>query len=480
MLAFVACGPRVEPPAEDLSCPDARVDTQGCNFAVVPPLHLVPGISNEAGVLRSRWERDGVLVVNDGSSDARVQLVEAADPTRAVNDAETLAPGATKMMRLPRHDDEAATGVVEAFRLTSDAPVSAVLFAPYRSFVGNDSGLLLPANAWGTDYIVSAYAPHGVQFQGLGDPTFFDVIALEPEVSIRWQPRLAATAPGGDVGRVEPGAWSPSVQLEPGVALRVIAASVDTDPHAADISGTRIEASGPVFVQAGSRCSAVPIETEPVSGCDPLFEPLAPLSSWGQRYALPHPPLRSMEQHHFRLFAGRDAMEISIDVDGAEEVHALGEAGDFVELVVPFGANVIATADAPFMPVGLLETRELPQQVGDPAMYTLPAPERFLTFQRVATGVEWSSHWLQIIREESAEPLELDGEVVEGWAQFGEFEVANVQVDEGMHDLASAQPFGVIQFGWTNEVHEACRPFAAAGTCQTSYAHPAGFGVVLE
>lgn len=480
LLAFAACGPRVELPAEDLSCPDTRVDTRGCDFAVVPPLHLVPGISSDAGVRRSNWERDGVLVINDGASDARVQLVEAADSSRAVNDAETLGPGQTRMLRLPAGTDAPVSGELTALRLTTDAPVSAVLFAPYRSFVGNDSGLLIPANAWGTDYVVSAYAPHGVQFQGLGDPTFFDVVTLEPGVSVRWQPRLAATAAGGDVGRVEAGAWSPRVQLEPGVALRVIAERIEADPHAADVSGTRIEASGPVFVQSGSRCSAVPIETEPVSGCDPLFEPLAPISSWGTRYALPHPPLRSTEQHHFRLFAGRDAMEILVESDGALEVHALAETGDFVDLVVPHGANVVATAEAPFMPVGLLETRALPLQVGDPAMYTLPAPERFQTFQRVATGVEWSSHWLQVVRERSDEPLELDGEPVAGWTRFGDFEVVNVEVGEGTYDLASAQPFGVLQFGWTNEVHDACAPFASQGTCQTSYAHPAGFGVALE
>jgi len=479
------CGPRVGILVEDLGCSDPTSDTFGCEFAIVPPLHLVPGLFSEYGISSSRREKDGVVVVNGGDTDARIQLIEAAsesDQERAVEAVKTLEPGEAALIRLPLRDSLAVTGTSAspAFILESDSPVSAVLFAPYRSFLGNDSGLLLPRNVWGTEYVVSTYAPHGSQFQGLGDPTYFDVVTFDAGVSVRWRPRETSTAEGPGLPEVAPDTWSGSITLEPGIPLRVVAKPDPFDPHAADISGTLIEATGPVMVQAGSRCSGVPIDTEPFAGCDPLLESMPSTSAWGQTYPLAHPPLRTTEQHHFRIFAGVDAITLSVEDAGDVDMYRLAEKGAFVDVVLPHGANAVASADGPILPVGYLPTRDRLPEIGDPAMYTLVAPEQFLQRQTVSTGIQWSTHWIQIVREVSDERLDVDGESVASWTRFGEFEVATLEVSEGVHELESAQPFGVTHFGWTNEEHSACRAFAPAGTCQTSYAHPGGHGVPSE
>lgn len=479
------CGPQVAIPVENLGCSDAQLDTFGCEFAIVPPLHLVPGIFSDRGLSRSRWESDGIVVVNGRDVEARVQLIEAAndsDPERAVEVVRTLGPHEAVLIHLPSRESAPDTGAASApaFVLQADAPVSTVLYAPYRSFVGNDSALQVPRNAWGTDYVVSTYAPHGVQFQGLGDPTYFDVVSLDSSVSLRWRPRAATTATGRDIPEVAPNTWSNSVALEPGVPLRVVAKRDPLDPHGADLSGTLIEATGPVMVQAGSRCSAVPIDLEPVSGCDPLLESMPPVSAWGEKYPLAHPPLRTNEPHHYRVFAGSDDIAISVEHGPIVDTYALPQKGSFADVVIPHGANAVVSANGPVLPVGYLQTRDLLPEIGDPAMYTVIPPGQFLVRQTVSTGVEWSTHWLQVVRQASEAPLVLDGETVGSWVRFGEFEVATLEVSEGVHELDSAQPFGVTQFGWTNEVHDACRPFAAEGTCQTSYAHPGAYGVQAD
>ncbi len=470
---------------EDLGCSDPTIDTFGCEFAIVPPLHLVPGLFSEYGLSSSRREKDGVMVVNGGDRDARIQLIEAAtesDPERALEAVTTLSPGDATMIRLPLRDSVAVTGSSSAptFILEADSPVSTVLFAPYRSFLGNDSGLLLPRNAWGTDYVVGTYAPHGNQFQGLGDPTYFDVLTLDAGVSFRWRPRVASTAGSAELPRVASNTWSESIALEPGIPLRVVAEQDRFDPHAADLSGTLIEATGPVMVQAGSRCSGVPVDTEPFAGCDPLLELMPPVTAWRRTYPLAHPPLRTSEQHHFRIFAGADGVAVSVVHAGDVDTYVLTEKGAFADVVLSHGVNAVVSADGPILPVGYLPTRDPIPEVGDPAMYTLVAPEQFLPRQTVSTGVQWSTHWIQVVRQVSDAGVSVDGESVGSWAQFGEFEVATLEVSEGVHELESTQPFGVTQFGWTNEEHPACRPFASAGTCQTSYAHPGGYLVPTE
>jgi hypothetical protein len=68
----------------------------------------------------------------------------------------------------------------------------------------------------------------------------------------------------------------------------------------------------------------------------------------------------------------------------------------------------------------------------------------------------------------------LDDALVEAREPIGAFEVAVIEIGESAHVVESEAPFGAMQFGWTNEVHDACLPYATHGTCQTSYAHPTG------
>jgi hypothetical protein len=233
-----------------------------------------------------------------------------------------------------------------------------------------------------------------------------------------------------------------------------------------------------VQVTAGSRCSAVP-RSRSSAGCDPLFEPLPPVEQWGQTHVVLHSPRRTSEAHHYRVFAGQDGVELRSQPPVLPfEPYVLGVTGAYVDVIVPHATSFVLEATGPALVMAYLETRdENPAiQLGDPAMYLVPPVEQFLTRYVVATGVEWDAHFLQLVRPRGGDEVRVDGVAVVGWEPVGDYETAEMTVPEGAHVVDGTTPFGLLQLGWTNSGHPACRPYAIHGTCQTSYAQLGGLG----
>ncbi len=454
----------------------------GCSFYAAPGLHLVDHTAPSLGIAVEDGEPDGVFVVNpDPSVALRLRVREAAfgSTTFATREDDVvLQPGERRIVEIaPRRQAAATTrhlgGMVS---LDADRPFHATVYRPFRSFVGNDSEMLLPTQALGRSYVVASYPPHPAQFQGAGDPSYFEVIALDEPAKVQWH---AAQATAGDGDRIPPvaaGAWSPPLTLRPFESIRVTGAELSAvSPELGDVSGTVVQSTTDVIVIGGSRCATVPPSTDGLVGCDPLIEQLLPVRLWSDRVAVPHPPLRTTESHYVRIYAGANAVEIRTDPPVlAQEPSVLPRRGDFVDVVVPHGTSFSVDADGPILAVGYLATRDPADQIGDPAMYQLVPSDRLLSRYVVSTGAQWTTHLLQIVRERQGAPVHVDAVTVDGWESFGAYETAVVEVDEGTHVVESDDEFGVTQFGWTNDVHDACKDFPGFGSCQTSYAHPAG------
>ncbi|MEM9453405.1 MAG: IgGFc-binding protein [Myxococcota bacterium] len=477
------------PPPELRSCVEDPSSSLGCSFLVGPGLHVVDSVFETAGMDPSEREPDGVFVVNpDRDQIVTIQAFEipAGDTeARPLGDPLALPPGESGLVQLPLNADRSTTerragGLVH---LHADAPFAASVHGPYRPFLGNDSSLLLPDAKLGRRYVVAAYPPHFLHFQGAGEPSFFEVIALEDATRVRWRPRLTRTVAATDqIPAVDAGQWSPQIILDRHETLLVTASAlVGSEHEQRDISGTLIESSSPVRVTGGSRCSAVPITFEPLGGCDPLYEQLVPVEAWGRTYVIAHPPLRTDEDHHVRIYAGASNITLKTEPPVLPtEPYVLAEEGAFIDVVVDHGTSFVLTADGPVMPVGYLQTRNPDLQIGDPAMYQFVSAEQYLDRYVIATGTQWEAYLVQVVRRRGTTEIELDGgEVLDGWEPIGAWEVASVSISEGAHTLRSDEPFGVIQFGWNNSRHDACIPFAVRGSCQTSYAHPGGMGTTL-
>jgi hypothetical protein len=223
---------------------------------------------------------------------------------------------------------------------------------------------------------------------------------------------------------------------------------------------------------------AVPASNDALEGCDPLFEPLPPVEQWGQTHVVPCSPRRTSEAHHYRVFAGEDAVALRSDpLVLPLEPTMLSAAGDFVDVVVPHGTSFVLESTGPALVMAYLETRDDDEtiQLGDPAMYVVPPVEQLLARHVVSTGIEWDTHFLQLVRARGGEAW-VDGESVVGWETVGDYETAQLEVAEGAHVVEGTVPLGLVQLGWTNSVHPACVPYSTHGTCQTSYAQLGGIG----
>lgn len=484
---LVGCGrtPTYFPPPDLEACVEDELSSVGCSFLASVGLHLVDPISDRDGVDDARREPDGVFVVNPHEDEVvtiqALEIVEGQTEGWPLGEPIPLAPGERAVVRLPPTLRSETTGLRAGglLRLAADRPFAASLHGPYRPFLGNDSALLLPDSGLGRRYVVEAYPPHLEHFQGLGTPSFFEIAAIEDGTEVRWQPRGGATAAATDVPQVEAGQWSPSVVLRRHEVLRIVAADRGGGPSEQDVSGTVIEATAPVRVVAGSRCSAVPVSFDPGEGCDPLFEQLVPIDRWGRTTVVPHPPLRTSEAHHVRIFAGATGVSITAEPSVLPyEPYVFEEPGELLDVVVPHGTSFVLQADGPVMAVGYLQTRDFDVEIGDPAMVQLVPVEAFLARYVIATGTQWDRHFVQLSRRRGGAAVILDGAEVTEWEEVADWEVATVSVSEGVHVARSEQPFGLTQYGWNNSLHESCAPFATHGTCQTSYAHPGGMSTV--
>jgi hypothetical protein len=92
-------------------------------------------------------------------------------------------------------------------------------------------------------------------------------------------------------------------------------------------------------------------------------------------------------------------------------------------------------------------------------MYQMIPTEQFLDRYAFVTGIDYTTHYAQIIRVKGNPDVEIDGEVVTGYYAIGDYEVADFEISEGAHLAASDAPFGVINIGYTPV---------------TSYAYPGG------
>jgi hypothetical protein len=220
-----------------------------------------------------------------------------------------------------------------------------------------------------------------------------------------------------------------------------------------DVSGSIIEASAPVWVVSGAECMNVPAN---VTFCDHIEEAMLPLDYWGDEYVGAHAPKRNNESYYWRVFAGED--NVTIDTNPQQPGFPKNlDQGEYYEFKTK--ESFMFTADGPFLPVQYLESQNNGAGTGDPSMYQMVPTEQFLDAYAFVTGTGYTSNYAQVIRPLNGPDVFVDNVKVQGYYQVGNFEVADYLVQEGSHFAESAQPFGIIQVGYTGV---------------TSYAYPGG------
>lgn len=414
----------------------------GCEFWARPEV-----FAEEAAI-------GGLVVANAGDAAATVELWHqprgARDQVLAGGPV-LLAPGASHAFAAPSQDWVNASRIYtgDTYRIVSDRPIVAYQHSPLASEYNNDASLLLPTHALGTTYIAAAYP-------SLSGASYFRVIATADNTTVEWTPPRDAAGNGLPIPFVPAGATG-SLVLHRGDTLRVGASALD-EPDVAlqDLSGTIIRADKPIWVLGGNPCANVPLGA---FACDHIEEVMPPLSTWGRTYVAAHAPIRGAEAHPWRIFAGAAGVTVASEPPAPGLPHTFTAAGEWIELTLDHGVDLVLEADGPILPVHYLVGSAAGAGFGDPAMVQMVAVEQHLRRYVFATALGYASEIVQVIRRQGGAEVRVDGEPVGDYRPVGDFEIAEVVIAEGGHVAESDEPFGIIGVGY--QVY-------------TSYAYPGG------
>lgn len=207
-----------------------------------------------------------------------------------------------------------------AFRLRASGPVAVYQFNPLQfasvpsprtiddfSFT-NDASLLLPQNVLGTQYIVvgTSNGPNTWNTSPFYSGSFVSIVGAQNEGTNDVTVRL--TAPVQDPANPTRtlAAGEHTFQLDRGEVLQLVMPRVR-----GDLTGTLINASGPIAVFSGNSCTSVP-STQPA--CDHVEEQLFPTTTWGKTYAVtPFRDRPTNVAHVVRIVAQRDGATLTFD-----------------------------------------------------------------------------------------------------------------------------------------------------------------------
>lgn len=460
-------------------CEECFDNTEGCVAACVGPCEKLKDTPSSEGCsfyATSMYQADSQLdppppdamVVGNPQVDqpATVELYfapEGSNIEELVEGPITLQPGESHVFLLPGELTEYyentsmhRSGAVH--HVTSDLPVVAYLHSPFEGSSTNGSSLLLPEHMMTGEYVVYGHSAYVT-------PSYFVVIALEHQTTVRWWPSVETAGDMLPLPYVEAGAMG-EYTLNRFDNMRIDSSVKNMLPRCEqDLSGTVITADKPIWVVSAIRGLRIPFcSGEPIEGCSPpakvdsacnrgsdfVQEQVIPLEYWGQLYVGPHSPLRGQELHYWRIYAGDPDVTVDVDPPQPGFPMTFAERGDWAELVVDNGTNLVFSGDGPFMPVQYVAGHHEADDRGSPAMVQMAPTEQFLDRYVFVTGYNYDEHYVQVIRTNNGQAVDLDGAPVEGWATVGDWQVANVLIEEGAHEIRSEGNFGIIQYGYSD------------------------------
>lgn len=436
--------------------------SEGCSFFAT---RLLEGDNTNGTRVHS------VIVANpDPTRVAKVQLYKTKEGTREEveqGDPVDLAPGQANTFALDAEPIVTNTSLLRAggvFRVESDIPVVAYLHGPGNGGEnGGDASLLLPEETFRTDFVVPSYAPRDRDIRW---PSYFVVIALEDDTQVTWTAKRDTFGNGAPIPYVAEGETA-TVSMNRFDNMRV-AASITAyplvDAHLRDVSGAYIHSSKPVAVFSGVTAASIPKDAWT---SDHLQEQVIPLQYWGREYVGAATPVRGglVRDEYWRIFAGADNVTITTNPPQPGTPVTLATRGDFAELLFPPGTSAVFSGDKPFMPVHYIASNTFSQgeavtaNGGDPSMYQIVPTEQYLSRYVFATGANYATEYVQIIRPAAGPEVRVDGTPVTGYYTIGTFEVADWVIAEGTHTAESDGDFGIYQVAYAEKA---------------SYAYPGG------
>ncbi|MEJ7733246.1 MAG: IgGFc-binding protein [Polyangiaceae bacterium] len=474
----------------------------GCDFTTSTP-HFYVGITPPcfAVFVANNWGKDAKLTISRAGSSYDVTQfgrIATADPNVAAWQpvpAAGVPPGEVAVLFLS-HDPTsvnnqpltcpvapaivgsggtavASTGRGQAWRLTSDVPVSMYDMLPYG---GADSylpsaELLLPTSAWGTNFI--AVLP-----KDSAGPPWGHIVAHQDNTKVDIVPTVPLAAGSG----VDPAPQNVKT------TFTLAAGEYIQWQLTTEMTGSIIQSDKPIAFVGGNGYICYTSATSSGGGCDSAHQMIPPISAMGSEYVAPPYPTRRLdltqESIPYRIVGTVDGTTLTYDpaIPNAPAVIGLGQRVDF-EANVPF---VVTSQDKdhPFY-VGQLMTGcfvtggNVSPCLGDEEYVNILPPAQFLSKYVFFTDPTYQTTNLSITRLKTAkgfsevnveclgnvtgwQPIGSSGEYEITWVDLVKFNVNVGACSNGPQVATSDGPFGIMVWG-TDEA--------------ASYGYPAGGNV---
>jgi len=433
---------------------------------------------------------DAVLVGNPDPLTATVQMYftpNSSSKEEPLGDPVVLKTGESTVFKLTSSFIKGFSAIREGgiYRVKSDIPVIAYLHSPLKNADSNDSSMLLPVKSLRQDYVVASYPGYfsKPEFYG-GRPSYFNVIALENATTVTWTPPVITAGNGlapqkvlaGEVGSVKLNRFA---LMQIGASTENADGTPNADYKSHDISGTVIHADKPIWLLSGTACAPVPYGS---TSCNHLQEQMIPIEYWGTKYVAAPAPLRGTEKSYWRVYAGEDGINITVDPPGIHPVIPLARRGDFKEMEVTSGQGFTFYSTGPFMPVQYLASNKVAGGIGDPAMYQTIPIEQYLKRYVFITGIDYTFNYAQVVHAFGAAPIKINGvevtadqyKLINSPLPLGRFYVANVPIesstleDPKFYTAESDDPFSLSVIGYVGENND------GKGS---AYAYPGGMAL---
>ncbi len=189
---------------------------------------------------------------------------------------------------------------MNAFRLTSTAPIVAYQFNPFENedVFSNDASLLLPVSESGTEFfaVTRAHSKLGSkEYAG-----YVVIIGTTGGASVTFTP-TAPTAAGGDLPALSAG--------QPHTFTLSEGEVVAFESKSGDLTGSHVTASAPVMVFGGH----VAARTGTECCSDHIEHQLPAVSRWGKSFTIGRSVPRGNESDYIRVVASKDGTNVTVD-----------------------------------------------------------------------------------------------------------------------------------------------------------------------
>lgn len=376
----------------------------------------------------------------------------------------TVGPLDTHTLAMPRQSvDPTENGLTDAFRITSDVPITAYQFQPLDNLVpvySNDASALLPAHVLEDDYIaVTSDALNlGMYPFGAWEPTsysagaFVTAIAIEDGTHVAFYP-TAELAEGS----------TEDVVLDRGESFTILSRTGGTtgDPWG-NLSGTRVLADAPIAVFSGNVSASEPRDGTECCA-DHVEHQMLPLVAWGASYIAVPPPLPGNAGADapaaYRITAAFNGTELEYSGAKPNGAPTSLDANETAVFTTTEALMVRSDAEHPFAVTQfLLSGGENPgnSEDGDPAMIAQPSLSQLQTRYVFLTPGGYRESVVAIYAKDGAH-VEVDGQEVGGWRDLGSHDgddwmFARVPLLPGAHVLIANENTGIDVYGYDKNV----------------------------